>query len=98
MKKGTMKWFSDQKGFSFFTPDDGGDELFVYQSSIRSKDFRSLTDGELVEFNVESGNNGHTKAINVVGPDGAYVKGGSRDCRGGGYTCLGGKYGGGEGG
>ncbi|KAG5630143.1 hypothetical protein H5410_001860 [Solanum commersonii] len=70
--------------------DDGGNKLFVHQSSIRSKDSRSLTNGEAVEFDVEYGNNGHTKAINVAGPDGALVKGGSRDRRGGGGDSYGG--------
>ncbi|KAG5630137.1 hypothetical protein H5410_001854 [Solanum commersonii] len=73
-EKGIVKWFSDQKGFSFVIPDDGANELFVHQSSIRSKDFRSLTDGEAIEFDVEFGNNGHTKAINVTGPDGAHQR------------------------
>ncbi|KAK6778179.1 hypothetical protein RDI58_024897 [Solanum bulbocastanum] len=106
-KKGTVKWFSDQKGFGFVTPDDGGPELFVHQSGIRSEGFRSLADGEAVEFEVESGNDGRSKAVDVTGPDGAPVKGGSRDGDGGyggggryggdgGYG--GGRYGGGDGG
>lgn len=91
-KKGTVKWFSDQKGFGFITPDDDGDELFVHQSGIRSEGFRSLAEGEAVEFDVESGNDGRSKAVNVTGPDGAPVKCGSRDGGGGG------RYGGGGGG
>ncbi|KAH0720543.1 hypothetical protein KY285_005351 [Solanum tuberosum] len=107
-KKGTVKWFSDQKGFGFVTPDDGGAELFVHQSGIRSEGFRSLADGEAVEFEVESGNDGRSKAVDVTGPDGAPVKGGSRDGggdrygggagAGGGYGGGGGRYGGGDGG
>lgn len=96
-QKGTVKWFSDQKGFGFVTPNDGGPELFVHQSGIRSEGFRSLADGEPVEFEVESGNDGRTKAVDVTGPDGAPVKGGSRDAGGDRYG-GGGRYGGGYGG
>lgn len=99
-KKGTVKWFSDQKGFGFITPDDDGDELFVHQSGIRSEGFRSLAEGEAVEFDVESGNDGRSKAVNVTGPDGAPLKGGSRDGGGGGRyggDGGGGRYGGGGG-
>ncbi|KAM3287593.1 glycine-rich protein 2 [Capsicum chacoense] len=91
--KGTVKWFSDQKGFGFVTPDDGGDDLFVHQSGIRSEGFRSLAEGEAVEFDVESGNDGRTKAVNVTGPGGAPVKGGSG---GGGDRYGSGGYGGGS--
>ncbi|CAN4112540.1 unnamed protein product [Withania somnifera] len=94
--KGTVKWFSDQKGFGFITPDDGTDDLFVHQSGIRSEGFRSLSEGEAVEYEVESGGEGRTKAVDVTGPDGAAVSGGSRSGGGGGRG--GGGYGGGRGG
>ncbi|MCD7450054.1 hypothetical protein HAX54_003110 [Datura stramonium] len=102
--KGYVKWFSDQKGFGFVTPDDGGDDLFVHQSGIRSEGFRSLSEGEPVEFEVESGDDGRSKAVNVTGPDGAPVKGsrggggGGDRYGGGGYGGGGSRYGGGDGG
>ncbi|CAD5319076.1 unnamed protein product [Arabidopsis thaliana] len=73
-RKGTVKWFDTQKGFGFITPSDGGDDLFVHQSSIRSEGFRSLAAEESVEFDVEVDNSGRPKAIEVSGPDGAPVQ------------------------
>ncbi|KAK1273738.1 Glycine-rich protein 2 [Acorus gramineus] len=69
--KGTVKWFSGQKGFGFITPDDGGEDLFVHQSSIKSDGYRSLAEGEAVEFVIETGGDGRTKAVDVTGPDGS---------------------------
>ncbi|KAL7206935.1 hypothetical protein ACSBR2_019607 [Camellia fascicularis] len=100
--KGIVKWFSDQKGFGFITPDDGGEDLFVHQSSIKSDGFRSLGDGEAVEFVIDSGDDGRTKAVDVTGPNGAPVQGTSRGGGGGrgggGYGSSGGRGGGGRGG
>lgn len=57
-KTGTVKWFNDSKGFGFITPDDGGNDLFVHHSSIQEEGFRSLAEGQKVEFNVGRGPKG----------------------------------------
>jgi len=69
-RKGVVKWFNASKGFGFITPDEGDEELFVHQSTIKAEGFRSLREGERVEFDLESGEDGRNKAINVTGPDG----------------------------
>ncbi|XP_024376805.1 cold shock protein 2 [Physcomitrium patens] len=83
---GKVKWFNSSKGFGFITPDKGGDDLFVHQTSIHAEGFRSLREGEVVEFQVESSEDGRTKALAVTGPGGAFVQGASyrRDGYGGG--------------
>nr|AFK38382.1 unknown [Medicago truncatula] len=96
---GKVKWFNDQKGFGFITPDDGSEELFVHQSQIQTDGFRSLAEGESVEYQIESDNDGRSKAVSVTGPDGASVQGSRRGGGGGGgYERGGGGYGGGGGG
>ncbi len=56
MSKGTVKWFNAGKGFGFITPEDGGKDLFVHQSEIKSGD--TLNDGQAVEYEVGQGKKG----------------------------------------
>ncbi|MBA7566622.1 putative cold shock protein A [subsurface metagenome] len=64
MATGKVKWFNDNKGFGFITPDDGGEELFVHHTSIESEGFRSLREDQAVEFEVGQGQKG-PQAIKV---------------------------------
>jgi cold shock protein len=61
-EKGTVKWFNDQKGFGFIVRDNGGKDVFVHQSAIMSTGFRSLAEGDKVEFSVEQGPKGPSAA------------------------------------
>ena len=56
--QGTVKWFNDGKGFGFITPDGGGKDVFVHQSAIATSGFRSLAEGDRVEFQTEQGAKG----------------------------------------
>jgi CspA family cold shock protein len=64
MPTGTVKWFSDEKGYGFITPDDGSKDLFVHQSDIAGDGFRSLSEGAKVSYDAESGDKG-PRAANV---------------------------------
>jgi CspA family cold shock protein len=64
MATGTVKWFSDDKGFGFISPDDGGKDLFVHHTGIAGDGFRSLSEGSKVSYESESGPNG-LKAVDV---------------------------------
>jgi CspA family cold shock protein len=58
MAEGTVKWFSDEKGFGFITPDDGGKDLFVHHSAIQADGYRSLSEGARVSYDAEQGQKG----------------------------------------
>ena len=56
--KGTVKWFNDQKGFGFITPEDGSKDCFVHHSAIRAEGFKTLQEGAKVEVDVVQGQKG----------------------------------------
>ena len=73
MPQGTVKWFNEEKGYGFITPDDGGEDLFVHHTGIAGSGFKSLEEGESVSYEVTQGRKG-MQATNVSkdttdGPD-----------------------------
>jgi len=77
---GVCKWWDHKKGFGFITLDDGSDDVFVHQTNIQTDGFRSLGEGEALEFTVELVD-GRKTALNVTGPNGVQVKGVTREQR-----------------
>ena len=65
MVQGTIKWFSDQKGYGFVTPDGGAKDVFVHFSALQVEGFKSLAEGQKVSFDIVSGPKGE-QAANVV--------------------------------
>ena len=65
---GTVKWFNDSKGFGFIVRDDGGKDVFVHHTAINAQGFKSLREGQKVEFDVVDGQKGPAAAnVTVVG-------------------------------
>lgn len=65
MATGTVKWFNDAKGFGFITPEGGGEDLFAHFSAIQTQGFKTLKEGQKVQFDVTTGPKGK-QASNIV--------------------------------
>ena len=62
MASGTVKWFNAEKGYGFIAPDEGGSDVFVHFSAIQSSGYRSLEEGQKVEFEITKGQKGDAAA------------------------------------
>jgi CspA family cold shock protein len=65
MPTGTVKWFNESKGWGFIVPDDGGDDVFVHYSAIQNDGFKTLKEGQKVNYELKMGKNGKYQADNV---------------------------------
>merc|ERR1719498_1173975 len=74
-QKGKVKWFNTTKGWGFIAPADGTPDVFVHQSVIYAPGFRTLREGEDVEYFLEQNDEGKIRAMDVTGPGGDYVQG-----------------------
>ena len=68
MPTGTVKWFNDAKGFGFIAPDNGGKDIFCHHTAILAEGFRTLAEGQKVQFDLEQGQKGPQAAnVRVIG-------------------------------
>jgi CspA family cold shock protein len=65
MARGTVKWFNPTKGFGFIQPQDGSKDVFVHISAVQQAGWSTLSEGQLVSFDLEQGRQGKTSAINL---------------------------------
>lgn len=65
MARGQVKWFNSKKGYGFITPESGSSDLFVHHSAIKGEGYKSLEEGQQVEFDIEKGPKGD-QAVNVL--------------------------------
>ena len=65
MARGKVKWFNASKGYGFITPEEGGDDCFVHHSEIEGEGFKSLAEGDEVEFEVGKDDRGRARAMKV---------------------------------
>lgn len=69
MPTGTVKWFNENKGWGFIVPEDGGDDVFVHYSAIETEGFKTLKEGQKVDYELKLGKNGKYQADNVKMPE-----------------------------
>ena len=69
MQTGTVKWFNNAKGYGFIVPEGGGDDVFVHYSTIDGEGFKTLKEGQPVQFEAAAGSRG-VQTTRVVGPEG----------------------------
>ena len=62
---GKLKWFDAKKGYGFISPNDGGQDVFVHISAVKAAGMDALSDGQAVSYELETGQNGKTSAINL---------------------------------
>ena len=65
MAKGTVKWFNPTKGYGFVAPETGGKDIFVHISAVQKANLRTLTEGQVINFDTEAQPNGRVAAINL---------------------------------
>lgn len=66
MSNGTVKWFNATKGYGFIQPEDGAQDVFVHISALQNSGISDLQDGQKVTYELETGNNGKTSAVNLT--------------------------------